>query len=108
MGMHAGIGYGATSDWVMPLAANRKVVAASGTAVQISTVTGSGVFLLQALHTNVGNIMIGNSAVLIASGSENGMELEPGQSLTLPVRDPSVWYMDADTANDGVSFLILG
>lgn len=104
----AGHGYSSTTEWLMPIAKGRKNVAVSGTAVQISTVTGSGIFLIQARQANVGNVMVGDSGVLIAGGSENGIELEPGQTLTLPTRDPSVWYLDADNANDGVSFLILG
>jgi len=79
----------------------RKVVTSAGTAVQLGTSNCLGVEI-QALKANTGNVMVGNSDVDITDGTEDGIELEPGQTFTLWVRELTSIYLDADNNNDGV------
>lgn len=85
----------------------RKTVSSPGTAVQLGTSNCLGVEI-QCLYANQGNVMVGDSDVDITDGSEAGVEISPGQSITLWVRELSSIYLDADNAGDGVSYILFG
>ena len=85
-----------------------KGVPTAGTAVQliaISTLTGN--MLIQAHPSNTGNIIVGDSTVIFASG--NGVILTPGQAASFEdlypntgsnYYDLSEFYIDAATNGD--------
>lgn len=108
----APIGFGATSDYLTIIETGRKVVAASGTGEQVAT-SGSGVVIIQAFSANTGVIRLGGPTVAGAvwsatASSRRGLELEAGQSLTLPVRELTSIYIDASVSGEGVDYVILG
>jgi len=82
----------------------REVCAVAGTPDQMSDVPGQS-FVIQALIANTGNIMIGDSTVDITNGTEKGIELVPGQSVTLYITNTNLLYLDADNSGDGVSYI---
>jgi len=98
-----------------PLGTGRAVIATPNTAVLIGT-SAANVVIIQALKANTGNIMVGGPLSTdsdITDGSENGVELEPGQTITLPIRELGVGttrgvWIDGETAGDGISYLLLG
>lgn len=79
-------------------------VATPGTAVAVAA-SGNAVSAVsfRARANNTGAVYVGDSGV----GSSNGYRLEPGDELTLSFRetiDLRRFYVDADTASDGVDF----
>lgn len=79
-------------------------VATPGTAVAVAA-SGNAVSAVsfRARADNSGAIYVGDSGV----DSSNGYRLEPGDELTLSFRetiDLRRFYVDADTASDGVDF----
>lgn len=80
----------------------KKTVSTPGTAVAIvSTNTPVVAVVVQALAGNTGLVYIGDSSV----DSTNGMELQAGQATGIAIDDLSKVYVDADDADDGVSFI---
>jgi len=53
---------------------------------------------------NLGAVYIGNVTVDIAAGW-NSVWLAPGESITIPVANVNMLYVDADNANDAVAWL---
>ncbi len=79
-------------------------VATPGTAVAVAA-SGNAVSAVsfRARANNTGAVYVGDSGV----DSSNGYRLEPGDELTLSFRetiDLRRFYVDADTASDGVDF----
>ena len=108
------IGYGATTEYLSILSTTRKTIAASGTSERIATVgTGSGIIIIQALVGNTANVFIGGPATGDAKysatvSSQRGIQLEPGQTITLPLRETTSIWCDVAVSGEGVSFIILG
>jgi hypothetical protein len=59
---------------------------------------------IPAVLPNVGAVYIGTTTVDIGA-AYNSVWLAPGESITIPVADVSMLYVDADTANDAVGWL---
>ena len=79
-------------------------VATPGTAVAVAT-SGNVISAVsfRARTDNTGAVYVGDSGVT----SSNGYRLEPGDELNLTFRetiDLRRFFVDADTANDGVDF----
>lgn len=79
-------------------------VASPGTAVAVAT-SGNAISAVsfRARTDNTGAVYVGDSGVT----SSNGYRLEPGDELNLTFRetiDLRRFFVDADTANDGVDF----
>ena len=86
----------------------RKVVTTAGTAVKLSDTRINCVQIcLQALLTNTGNIAIGGSNVIAASGTANSITLVPGQTMTINCQNPQTIWMDSEVNGEGVSYLVL-
>lgn len=86
----------------------RKVVTTGGTREQVVTSeTPCSAVVVQALRTNSGNVMIGGSDVDVTVGSENGLDLTPGQTAVINLQDLSILYIDADNNGEGVNYLLL-
>lgn len=103
--MHGSISLGNSTEFLKlkSPASFRVDVPTPGTPVQLLNSKYTGLILIQALPNNTGNVAIGDSAVVLTAGSENFIAaLEPGQTLTLPLRDATQLYLDAETADDGV------
>jgi hypothetical protein len=94
----------------MPLASGRAVVAAGGTAAQISTSSKACLSVtVTALSTNTGIVVVGGSDVVAAAGTRKGTALEKGQQVKWTseidgVDDLSQVYLDAVVNGEGVSF----
>lgn len=102
------LGLIASDTYITPGTGGRKTVTTPGTAVRIvSSETPCVAVMIQALSTNTGNIAVGSSDVLNTAGSEKGIELTPGQPITLSTRDLYHWFIDADMASDGIRYLLL-
>lgn len=88
------------------LFAGRKRVTTPGTQVPIGTTTvlSQGV-VVSALDTNVGNVFVGNSSVNRGADATKQIELLPGQGIGVSINDLAKVYVDADNANDGISYL---
>ena len=95
-----------TQAYFANLSGGRKVVATNNTAIQVGT-TPCNAVILQALYSNGANIMVGGSDVDITDGSEKGIELVPGETMTLYVRILTPIFIDSSTSGNGVSFLIM-
>lgn len=82
----------------------RKTVSSAGTAVKItSTSTPCKSIIIQALFSNTSKIAVGDSATLATAGSESGVILTAGASVTLPIIDLSLVYIDALVNGEGVT-----
>jgi hypothetical protein len=83
----------------------RAVVAASGTAVQLST-TPNIVTAVQvtALPTNTNLVWVGGPTVKAAVGQERGTPLSELDTFYMEVADLSRVYIDAITNGEGVTF----
>jgi hypothetical protein len=58
------------------------------------------------LLTNTSQVNVGGSAALAAAGTSTGTPLNPGASVTLPVSNANLVFVDAGTSGDGVSFTV--
>jgi hypothetical protein len=98
----------APGTYISNLSGGRKLVTTAGTRVQLSTssVPCQGL-IIQSLRSNSGNISIGGEDVSGTLGTENGVELSPGQTMTLFCKDVSLVWMDSDINSEGIQYLIL-
>jgi len=86
------------------IADNRKVVTTAGTRVQLTAAMAS-IITITAETDNTGNIAVGGSTVVAATGSQRGAILGPGDSITLPVEQISDIYIDSTVSGDGVTYV---
>lgn len=85
----------------------RQTVTTPGTEVQLTTgIIDSDKIEVQALYTNTGRIVVGDSSISLTAGSEKGTILTPGQSMTLPISKAVKVYIDAEVAGEGVTYNI--
>lgn len=87
------------------MTSGRKTVAVPGTAEPLAAVSTPCKKLVVSAFGN-DMVSIGDSATLVASGSERGIILIPGNDpVTLEVDNLADVYIDAITAGDGVCFV---
>ena len=107
------IGFGSTTEYLSLIGSGRRVVAVANTAIALtSSETATGIVEVQALYTNASyattSIMVGDSIADVTAGSENGIELQPGEPHDFPIRNAAFVYIDGATAGLGVSYLLYG
>lgn len=78
-------------------------VTTPGTAVQFPAIACREVTII-GLDTNTGPVFVGDSDV---SETTYGVKLNKDGSITLPVADTSLVYLDAAVAGEGVSYVAL-
>ncbi len=97
------------------LLAGKQVVETAGTRVQLKTsgasFTGRSV-IIQALSTNEGEIVVGDSTVVAKAGTHAsperiGIALVANATLAIDVNDAAQCYIDATKSGDGVSYVAL-
>lgn len=82
-----------------------KNVTTAGTEVQLTTTsTPCSWVVVTARPANTGKIVVGDSAIVATAGSERGIVLSAGSSVSLPVDDVSKVYIDSTVNGEGVSF----
>jgi hypothetical protein len=88
-------------------AANQQTVAVPGTAAQLQAqaVPNGFQIFVRALITNNGTIYVGPSAA-DAQNHAKATPLEPGAFVELALTGVSAIWIDADDANDGVSWIV--
>lgn len=84
----------------------RKTVTTAGTPVALAaSATPSRRVTIMALDTNTGQIAIGGSGVVAASGAtRTGVILNAGDTYELDINDLSKIYLDATVSGEGASF----
>jgi len=84
----------------------RKTVTTAGTPVPLAaSATPSRRVTIVALDTNTGQIAIGGSGVVAASGAtRTGVILNAGDTYELDINDLSKVYLDATVSGEGASF----
>lgn len=89
------------------IVSGRKTVAVAGTAEKIiATATGCFKVLLSADLANTSPLVIGDSSVIAALDSQQGVVLTPGNPpVEFNVRDVSTIYVNAITNGDSVCFV---
>lgn len=105
------VGLIAPSEFLASLeGGGRKTVTTAGTAVSITaTKTPCVGVVIQALETNTDLIAVGGSDVVAATATRKGVVLQPGESITLNVRNlKNIIYIDSIVSGEGVSFLPFG
>mgnify|MGYP001823868498 CR=1 FL=1 len=84
----------------------QKTVTANGTAEQLGSQIINGPLMVKALIANTNNIYIGNVSGDVSS--TNGLELAAGDAVIFDsVGDLAHLWIDADTNDEGVSWLML-
>lgn len=81
----------------------------SVTAVQLPDIEGQ-VFLISALNANAGDVYLGGSGVTVPDGTTDttsGLELEPGDTVVLPMHNLNLLYIICDNAGDDITYLSL-
>lgn len=76
-------------------------VTTAGTRVQLSSYACREV-TITALRSNTGRIFVGGSDV---SNTVYGVDLGPRDSITIPVSNTSLIYIDASVSGEGVSYV---
>lgn len=79
----------------------KTTVSTAGTRVALAGATACKSVTIKALATNTGLIYVGNNTV----ASTNGLQLAPGESVSLDIADLSTVNLDAANNNDGVTYL---
>lgn len=98
------------------LRTGNKVVATAGTAVQLADSSTQPAIepltvVIQALGTNTGVVVVGDSLVVAAPGTQasptqRGIRLAANDALTLDIIDIRQVWIDAVTSGDGVSWMV--
>lgn len=92
----------------------RKTVTTPGNAVALSSYLRAAIAVyVSALKTNTKPVCVGGSTVLATPGSESGVLLNPGETVSLyggisnegGLIDMRTLYVDAEVAGEGVCFL---
>ena len=76
-----------------------------GTAKALPSIEGQ-LFLISALNSNVGDVYLGGSGVTIPDGTTDttsGLELQPGDTITVPIHNLSLLYIIADNDGDDIT-----
>lgn len=82
-----------------------KVVAAAGTPVALAAATPCRAVVITARIGNTKEVAVGfSNTVRATSGAEIGMQLQPGQSISIAVTDLSLIFIDAQVNGEGVSY----
>jgi len=90
---------------VSSLGTGRKTVAEGGKAVALATTTTSCVWVTITAETdNTGIITVGGKGVLSKLEERQGVPLEKGDSVTIPVGDLAQVYIDTTVNSDGVTY----
>lgn len=81
----------------------------SATAVQLPDIAGR-LFLISASNHNASDVYLGGSGVTVpddTTDTTSGLELEPGDTVMLPILNLNVLYMICDAAGDTITYLAL-
>ncbi len=94
---------------MLPVASGRAIVAATATAVRLSTTQYlCSQVIIQAETDNTGVMTIGGSGVVGTAGSTRvGVALAAGESLTFYTKDLYNIWLDGTVNGDGVTFIAL-
>lgn len=88
------------------LGQGRKTVAETGKAVQLTTTTTQCNWVVVTAETdNTGIITVGGKGVKAKLEEREGLPLEKGDSITIPVGDLTQVYIDTTVNGDGVTFM---
>jgi hypothetical protein len=80
-------------------------VTTAGTRVALTTDNSRiSSIVIQAEHSNTGDIAVGDNAVVASEATRNGVALEPGDSVTVQISQSSGIYIDSTVNGDGVTF----
>lgn len=82
-----------------------KTVTTAGTDVVLANSTPAKWVLLQAQTDNTGYIAIGTAGVDATVATGNGVLLNAGESITLPIDNLADIYIDSIVSGDGVRYL---
>ena len=82
----------------------RKTVPTPGTAVQLDNHSCKRC-IVQALGDNTNPIEIGDSNVVATEATQRGLRLQPGQAQPFNISNTNLLYIDALTADEGVSVI---
>jgi hypothetical protein len=96
----------APADQAGTLTDGRKTVTAAGTAEAIRASLACKWVTVTALLTNTLQVNVGGSGSLATSGGSTGTALQPGGSVTLPVSNANLVFVDARVSGEGVSFTV--
>lgn len=99
------VGLSSAGDQAATLANGRVTVPTPGTAVALAGSAACAWVSVSALPSNTGLVCVGGAGVLATAGSETGVVLWPGGSVTVPTTNVANVYVDALVAGEGVSFL---
>jgi len=94
---------------------SRRTVSVPGTAVPLYVSLRVVSVWITALKSNTKPVCVGASNVLAAAGSENGIQLDPCQTVCIHagmsgdggLLDLSTIYVDAEVAGEGVTYFCL-
>lgn len=92
-----------TIDGKLALVERVKVV---GTPVALAASTPCKWVTITALPSNTRQVNIGAAGVTSVSGSDTGVPMLARDSVTIPVADVALLFVDALVAGEGVSFLV--
>ena len=62
------------------------------------------VVTIQALHTNTKRISVGDSSTSCTAGSEKGILLQPGQTISVETDNSNQYYINSEVNGEGVSY----
>lgn len=82
----------------------RKVVTTAGTAVAIASSTTCKWVAITAETDNTGYIVVGDSGVIASLSTREGVPLNAGDSIVIPIDNLSDVYIDSTVSGEGVTF----
>lgn len=95
-----------SGDVAGTLTNGRRTVAVPGTAVALASSATCAWVAVTALASNTDRVAVGGTGVLATAGSETGVQLVAGASVTIPTDDVASVFVDAVVGGEGVSFLV--
>jgi hypothetical protein len=88
------------------IGSGRKIVAAAGTRVALAASTPAKSVVIAAETDNTGIVVVGSAAGVIAAlATRQGIPLNAGDSITLPIDDLADVGLDSTVSGDGVTYL---
>lgn len=93
-------------DVATTLTNGRKAVAATATPEAIRTTLACKWVMVTAFKTNTSDVYVGGTGIVADAGSQTGVPLAAGESVTLPVADAASVFVDVLVNAEGVTFLV--
>lgn len=89
------------------ITSGRQTVPIAGTPVQLASSLSIGEIIIVAELNNTGTICVGDSGVIAEESGREGIPLNPGDAVIIPINNINKIYIDSTIDTDGVTYVVV-